>query len=58
MDPNDQYEREEEALCDAYNAGELTLAQYNEQVRELQREYRAMAREAADEAYDREMDRW
>lgn len=55
MDP---YEREEQALCEAYNEGEITLAEYNQAMRELQADYREAAREAAQEAYDREMDRW
>jgi predicted nucleic acid-binding Zn-ribbon protein len=54
----DQLEREEEALEDAYNNGEITVKEYNKQVQELQRDYRAAAQEAAQEAYENEMGRW
>ena len=54
----DQYEREEQAIHDAYERGELSLAEMNKELRELQRAYREAAREAAQDAYDREMDRW
>ncbi len=53
-----QYDREEQQLCDDYNAGLITREEYNRQMRELQRDYRAAAEEVAREAYDREMDRW
>jgi len=54
----DQLEREEQALQDQLDRGEITIAEYNREMRELQREYRAAAREAAQDAYDRELDRW
>jgi hypothetical protein len=54
----DQFEREEEALEEAYNNGEITAKEYNKQMQELQRDYRAAAQEAAQEAYDNEMGRW
>lgn len=53
-----QFEREEEYLEEQYNSGQITLREYNEQMRDLQREYRGMAEEAAQEAYDREMGNW
>lgn len=55
---NKQYEREEDHLVEQYNSGQITLAEYNKQKRELQSDYRAAAQESAQEAYDREMDRW
>ncbi len=54
----DQLEREEEALEEAYNNGEITAKEYNKQMQELQRDYRAAAQEAAEEAYENEMGRW
>ena len=53
-----QLDREEDALLDAYERGDIDRREYNESMRELQREYRWMAQEAAQEAYDREMERW
>lgn len=53
-----QMEREEQRLCDLLNRGYITQAEFNKQMRDLQREYRAMAQDAAQEAYDREMDNW
>ena len=52
------YEREEDNLVEQYNSGMITQAEYNKQMRELQREYAAQAREAAEDAYDNEMQRW
>lgn len=53
-----QFDREEEYLCNAYNNGEISLQEYNREMRELQRAYRESARESAQEAYDSEMGRW
>ena len=53
-----QLDREEDAIAKAYEDGEITLAEYNEEMRTLRREYQWMAEEAAAEAYDREMERW
>lgn len=55
---NTQYEREEDHLVEQFNSGQITQKEYNEQMRDLQRDYRAQAQEAAQEAYDREMERW
>ena len=52
------FEREEQAIEDAYTRGDISSAEYREQMRELQSDYREAARESAQEAYDREMDRW
>lgn len=54
----DQYEREENAICDAYERGEISRAEMNKELRELQRAYHDAAYEAAREAYERELDRW
>jgi len=53
-----QFGREEQELCDAYNRGDISLAEYNKAMQELQRDYRDAAREAAEEAYRQEMERW
>ena len=53
-----QLEREEQYLVDEFNAGRITNSEFNKQMRELQREYQAMANEAAERAYDEEMARW
>lgn len=54
----DQWEREEEQLQKDYAAGFITSAEFNEQMRELARDRRGAAQEAAEEAYERELDRW
>ena len=53
-----QLDKEEDYLCDQLNRGEITVSEYNRQVRELHREWQAAAEEAAQDAHDREMDRW
>ena len=53
-----QIEREEEALEKQYNDGELTLKEFNKAMAELQAEYREAAHEAAQEAYNRELNEW
>jgi hypothetical protein len=54
----DQYEREEEELHDSYACGEINEETFNREMRELQRAYRATAQEAAERAYDDELERW
>ncbi len=54
----DQFEREEEAIEEAYANGEITAKEYSKQMRELLQDYRAVAEEAAEEAYFNEMARW
>ncbi len=58
MDPQTAMEREEDALVNDLNEGRIDRAEYNKLMRALHQEYRDMAREAAHEAYEREMDRW
>jgi hypothetical protein len=53
-----QIEREEEALERDLDNGVIDHKEYNRQMRELQQDYRESARESAQEAYDREMERW
>lgn len=52
------FEREEQAIEDAYTRGDISSAEYREQMRDLQRDYRDAAEEAARDAYDREMSNW
>lgn len=53
-----QFDREEAAIIDAMNSGDISKEEGRRQIRELHRDYRAAAEEAAHEAYDREMSRW
>ena len=53
-----QIEREEDALTEAYNNGEISLTEYNKEIQSLRADYAAEAREAAQDAYDREMGNW
>lgn len=55
---NTQFDKEEQYLEDEYEAGRLTLKEFNEEMRELRRSCQAAAEEAAEEAYRTEMDRW
>ena len=58
MSIESQMQREEDYLCQQYNSGQITQQEFNQQMRELQRDYRAAAQEAAQRAYDNEMERW
>ncbi len=51
-------EREEEHLEEQLAQGEITVAEYNKEMREIQRDYQNAAREAAEDAYYREMENW
>ena len=53
-----QFEREEEAIMKMEDRGELTHAQAIKELRELRRDYEQAGRDAAQEAYDRELERW
>jgi hypothetical protein len=58
MPNHSQYDREEEQLDNDLAAGLITPQQHREQMRELQRDYRAAAEESAQDAYDRELGNW
>ncbi len=58
MSAQSQFDREEEDIQRRYANGEITNAQMWEEVRELQRDYKAAADEASMEAYNRERDNW
>jgi hypothetical protein len=53
-----QMEREEASLDEALAQGRISKAQYREEMRQLQRDYREAALEAAQDAYERELDNW
>jgi hypothetical protein len=58
MNFESQFEHEQESLDRQLEAGTITSARHRELVRDLWREYRDAAREAAQRAYDSEMERW
>ena len=51
-------EREEQALADDYSAGRISLSEYNEGMRELQRDVRAAYEEDQQDALDRVRNDW
>ena len=53
-----QFEREEQQLEDNLAAGLISHAEFSREMRALQRDYAEAAREAASDAYDREMGNW
>lgn len=53
-----QWDREEQQLENELAAGLITRDEYNRQIRELRRDYRAAAEESAHDAYERELERW
>ncbi len=48
----DQYEREEDALIEQVNNGEITQKEFNERMRQIRDDVRMEAEMAAAEAYD------
>lgn len=58
MSIQSQIEREENQLQRDYDAGLISREQLNKGMRELQREYRDAAHEAAQDAHDQELQRW
>lgn len=51
-------EREEQYLEDLLTGGEITITEFNFEMRELQRDYQAAAEQAGQDAYAREMECW
>lgn len=49
---------EEDLISTAYNNGDITLEQYNQELRDLYRSYRAEAEESAQDAYEAELSNW
>jgi hypothetical protein len=58
MSADTQFEREENDIWERAARGEITNAQARKEQRELQRDYAAAAVEAAQGAYERELERW
>jgi len=58
MSIESQIEREEEDIYTRYVNGEISKEECNRELRQLQRDYAAAAHEAAQEAYDNEINRW
>ena len=54
----DAFEREEAAIWEAVDNGEITQAQGMRELKDLHDSVRAGAEEAAQQAYDNEMGRW
>jgi len=52
------YEREEQMIYDRYARGEISVQEYNNELRELAREERAERQEAAERAYRNELEQW
>ena len=53
-----QFDRKEQDICDRESQGIISRKEAAEEMRELYRDYREAAHEAAREAYERELDRW
>jgi hypothetical protein len=58
MSRKTQMDREEEQLEHDLENGVITRQEFNEGMRDLQREYREAAQQSAQDAYDREMGLW
>jgi hypothetical protein len=54
----DQFDREEEAISDALERGDITQREYNQQMSDLQRDYRDATYEAGERAREEELERW
>lgn len=54
----DEWDRREAEIVRAYEAEEITLAEYNKQLGDLARDFREAAREDAHNAYDRTREGW
>ena len=55
---NTQLEREEQDLDERYERGEISSEEYNRELKEMYRDYRAAAEERAQDAYQAELERW
>ena len=58
MSMYDEMEAAEQDICDSLNNGDIDTKQFNKEMRELQSDYRSMAEEASQDAYDNEMNNW
>jgi len=52
------FEREEMMLEQDLEDGNISVGEYNNEMRSIQRDYADSARESAQDAYERELDRW
>ena len=57
-DPSVWYDRQMEEIDRLEAEGQIDSAEASRQRRELTRDYQEMAREAAQDEYDKEMGRW
>ena len=53
-----KFEQEEQAIIDKYERGEITREEHDRELRELERDCRAAAQEAAEDAYHDELEAW
>ena len=51
-------EREEEKLQEALNSGQMTVHEYNEEMKYMERSAREEAQEAAEKAYREVLENW
>ena len=58
MDQHRAFENAERDIEDAVDAGHLTPEEAGQELHELHRDWRRSAEEAAQRAYDDEIDRW
>lgn len=58
MNREDAFEREMDEIYEACNSGQITAAERDRQLRDLRADYRAAAHEAAQDAYERELENW
>jgi predicted nucleic acid-binding Zn-ribbon protein len=54
----DASEREIESLDNDLANGDIDIKEYSRNVRDMEHDYRESARESAQNAYEREMERW
>ena len=52
------FDREEDFLVEELNSGRITRREFDREIWELRHDYRASAHEAAQDAYERELERW
>jgi hypothetical protein len=57
-DPRDAFDLAEDQLAQQLADGYLTQSEFNDEMRELARDYAAAAEEAAQDAYDAERELW
>lgn len=58
MGPQEQLEKEEQHLEKLYGDGLISKKEYDQQLKDLHRDYRAEAEDSAWEARQRELDNW